>query len=63
MNEPRKVAVTRYAEYNCAVRYLLEYGVEVKCILPPRLTNRTLELGAKNSPDFVCTPFKRPWAA
>ncbi len=58
MKKKRKVAFTRYAEYNCAIRYLLECGVGVTCILPPKLTNRTLELGAQNSPDFVCTPFK-----
>lgn len=54
----RKVAFPRYAEYNCAVKYALEKGMDVQCILPPRLTKRTLELGAQNSPDFVCTPFK-----
>ena len=53
-----KVAFPRYAEYNAPIRYLLENGVGVKCILPPKLTNRSLELGAKYSPDFVCTPFK-----
>lgn len=54
----KKVAFPRYAEYNAPIRYLLENGVGVKCILPPRLTQRTLEIGAKYSPDFVCTPFK-----
>lgn len=58
MERVRKVAITRYAEYNCALRYLLECGVGVQCILQPRLTDRTLALGAQNSPDFVCTPFK-----
>lgn len=54
----KKVAFPRYAEYNCAMKYLLENGLEVKCIVPPPLTQRTLEIGAKHSPDFVCTPFK-----
>jgi len=54
----RKIAVPRYAEYNCAAKYVLEKGLDVKCIIPPPLTKKTLELGAKNSPDFVCTPFK-----
>lgn len=58
MNNMKKVAVPRYAEYNCAARYILENGFEVKCILPPPLTQRTIEIGAKYSPDFVCTPFK-----
>lgn len=58
MDARKKVAFPRYAEYNCAIKYLLENGFGVKCILPPPLTQRTLEIGAKYSPDFVCTPFK-----
>ncbi|MCH5304480.1 MAG: hypothetical protein J1E41_06420 [Ruminococcus sp.] len=54
----RKVAFPRYANYNAPIRYLLENGLGVRCILPPRLTHRTMEIGAKYSPDFVCTPFK-----
>lgn len=54
----RKVAFPRYADYNAPVRYLLENGIGVKCILPPRLTHKTVETGSKYSPDFVCTPFK-----
>ena len=58
MKQQRKIALPRYAEYNCAMKYVVEQGFEAKCVLPPPLTKRTEELGAKNSPDFVCTPFK-----
>ena len=58
MNTTKKVALPRYAEYNAAFKYLMEQGLDVKCVLPPPLTQRTLEVGTKNSPDFVCTPFK-----
>ncbi len=54
----RKVAFPRYADYNAPIRYVLENGMDVKCILPPRLTHKTMEIGSKYSPDFVCTPFK-----
>lgn len=54
----KKVAFPRYANYNAPIRYLLENGLGVRCIVPPKLTHRTLEIGAKYSPDFVCTPFK-----
>lgn len=54
----RNVAFPRYAEYNCAIRYFAENGLGVKCIIQPKLTQRTMELGTKYSPDFVCTPFK-----
>ncbi len=57
-NEPRKIAFPRYAEYNCAIKYILEQGLGAKCIVPPKLTRRTLELGARYSPDYACTPFK-----
>lgn len=58
IEERKKVAFPRYAEYNCAIKYLMENGLGVKYILQPPLTQRTLEIGAKYSPDFVCTPFK-----
>ena len=58
MNQNRKIALPRYAEYNCAMKYVVEQGFESICVLPPPLTKHTEELGAKNSPDFVCTPFK-----
>ena len=54
-----KISFPRYAEYNCALRYLTEHGFHnVKYIMPPALTKRTEEIGARYSPDFVCTPFK-----
>lgn len=29
-----------------------------KIMIPKKITNRTLELGTNNSPDFICLPFK-----
>ncbi len=58
MENRKRIAFPRYAEYNCAVKYLLEHGLDAICVLQPALTRRTEELGAKYSPDFVCTPFK-----
>ena len=58
MNQNRKIALPRYGEYNCGMKYVIEQGFESTCILPPPLTRHTEALGAKNSPDFVCTPFK-----
>ena len=54
----RKISFPRYAEYNCAFRYIVEQALGAKYIMPPALTKRTMELGTKYSPDFVCTPFK-----
>ncbi len=58
MESEKRITIPRYAEYNCALKYLVEEGFEAKYIMPPALTKRTEEVGAKHSPDFVCTPFK-----
>ena len=58
MSERKKAALPRYGEYNCAMKYIVEQGFGYECLLPPPLTKRSEELGAKNSPDLVCTPFK-----
>ncbi len=54
----RKMSFPRYAEYNCAFKYIFEEALEIRCVTPPAITKRTMELGAKYSPEFVCTPFK-----
>ncbi len=54
----RNVSFPRYAEYNCAFKYIVEQALGCRYIMPPALTKRTMELGTKYSPDFVCTPFK-----
>ena len=54
----RSVSFPRYAEYNCAFKYIVEQALDCKYVMPPALTKRTMELGTKYSPDFVCTPFK-----
>jgi predicted nucleotide-binding protein (sugar kinase/HSP70/actin superfamily) len=33
-------------------------GLEMDFVMPPPMTKRTLELGARYSPDFACAPFK-----
>ena len=58
METKKKIAFPRYAEYNCAIKYLVENGLNAEYILQPALTRHTEEIGAKYSPDFVCTPFK-----
>ena len=46
------------ANYAYAFKYLFEKGFEVKYLIPPPTSKRTLELGTKYSPDYVCSPFK-----
>ena len=46
------------ANYAYAFKYVCEKGFEVKYLIPPPINKRTLDLGSKNSPDYVCSPFK-----
>lgn len=46
------------ANYAYAFKYIFEKGFEVKYLIPPPITKKTLELGSKYSPDYVCSPFK-----
>ena len=54
----RKVSFFEYRDYNLAAKYILEQGLDCTFIMQPHMTVRTLELGSRYSPDFVCTPFK-----
>ena len=44
--------------YYVPAKYLLSHIVDAEIIIPPFITTKTIELGSKYSPDFVCTPFK-----
>ena len=46
------------ANYNSVVRYFVECGLDAQFIMPPKMTRRTLEIGSRYSPDYVCAPFK-----
>jgi len=46
------------ANYSIPVTYLLEKVLKQEIIKPNKITAKTIELGTKYSPDFVCTPFK-----
>ena len=48
----------QWANYSCAFRFIFEKGFEVNYLTPPPITKRTLEIGSKISPDYVCAPFK-----
>ena len=46
------------ANYCIPVKYLLSHILNASIIIPPKITSKTIELGSKYSPEFVCTPFK-----
>ena len=46
------------ANYYIPASYLLNKILDVEIIKSPLITAKTIELGNKYSPEFVCTPFK-----
>jgi predicted nucleotide-binding protein (sugar kinase/HSP70/actin superfamily) len=56
-SRPFKVSFPHMGNYSIPVKTLAEH-LECEIVVPPRMTRRTLELGARHSPEFVCIPFK-----
>ncbi len=44
--------------YGLAFKYFFEKGLGIEYMMPPKMTQRTLALGEKYSPDSLCAPFK-----
>lgn len=52
------ISFPHMANYYVPAKYLFSHIMKAKVITAPLITNKTIELGSKYSPDFVCTPFK-----
>ena len=57
MNKTR-VNFPRFGSYDVAVEHIIRAGLDCEYVNTPPITKKTLEIGSKYSPDFVCTPFK-----
>lgn len=53
-----KIAFPQMGDYYVPAEYLLSNILNAKIIKAPKITTKTIELGTKHSPEFVCTPFK-----
>lgn len=53
-----KVSFPNFGNSWVIFKALLESAPGVEVVLPPPVTRKTIELGAKYSPEFVCLPFK-----
>lgn len=53
-----KISFPHIGSYYIPAKYLFSHILNVELIIPPKITSKTIELGSKYSPDFVCTPFK-----
>lgn len=45
-------------DYDIPAGYLFSHILNVDVLKPPSITKRTIEIGTKYSPEFICTPFK-----
>jgi predicted nucleotide-binding protein (sugar kinase/HSP70/actin superfamily) len=54
----RTVMLPHFGSYYVAFSHLITRGLEQNYLVPPPMTKRTLALGSRYSPDYVCAPFK-----
>ena len=52
------ISFPHLGNYYIPIKYLIENITKCKVLIPPRITKKTIELGSKYSPDYVCVPFK-----
>ncbi|MGM9882369.1 MAG: hypothetical protein ACI31S_05955 [Bacilli bacterium] len=52
------VSFPHLGNYSIVFDYFLSNVLKCKVLVPPLTTKRTIELGSKYAPDFVCVPFK-----
>lgn len=52
------VTFPHFGDYCIPLEFFVTRGLEMDYVTPPPMTKRTLELGSKYSPDYVCAPFK-----
>lgn len=52
------ITFPHFGNYHVVFDYFLSNVTKCKILVPPSTTKKTIELGAKYSPDFVCVPFK-----
>ena len=46
------------ADYNTPIKFLIENLTDYEVKTAHAITKKTLEVGSKYSPDYVCLPFK-----
>ncbi len=53
-----KASFPHLGSYHIPLKVLFNAGLDVEYIVPPPITKKTLEIGSRYSPDYVCAPFK-----
>ena len=52
------ISFPHMGNYYIPIQYLVRNVTHCQVIIPPKITKKTIELGSKYSPDYVCVPFK-----
>ncbi len=58
MNKKKILSFPHMGSYHVPIAFLATNVFDMKVMKAPPITKKTLELGSKYSPDFVCVPFK-----
>ncbi len=58
MKQQKIISFPHLGNYHVPIEYLLKHLTNLKVQAAPPITKKTIELGTKYSPDFVCIPFK-----
>jgi predicted nucleotide-binding protein (sugar kinase/HSP70/actin superfamily) len=58
MSKQKTACFPQIANYSIPVDIFVKSVLDMKTMTCPMTTKKTLELGSKHSPDYVCTPFK-----
>ncbi len=58
MTKEKIISFPHLGDYHIPIHFLLTKLTKCKVITAPPITKKTIELGSKYSPDFVCVPFK-----
>ena len=53
-----KIAFPYIGDYHVPAKFFIEKALGKEVVMPPKITKKTVEIGNKNSPEFVCSPFK-----
>ena len=58
MTKEKIITFPHMGDYYIPINYLIKKITKQKVIIPPPITKKTIELGSRYSPDYVCAPFK-----
>jgi len=58
MFKNKVITFPHMGNYYIPISYLIKNITKCKVLIPPKITKKTIELGSRYSPDYVCAPFK-----